>query len=207
VNAIVGNQRACVVCGELISAAAMKCKECESFQDWRRYLPGGEVVLALILSIISVASAVGPATYRAWNYRSNSYMRILGPTADRLEILVAVGNDGDQPSVVRSVEMTFRDVPIEPVVMKIANPQDQVIAAGKSIVLHLTITDMALLPSARNAKNEVAQSDLKKGRIVLHATIEETSRTGGHYAQSDDHRVVDEAPAIYIDELYKRHAK
>jgi hypothetical protein len=35
---------------------AKKCTKCDSFQDWRRYLPLGQNVLALLVALVSVVT-------------------------------------------------------------------------------------------------------------------------------------------------------
>src|SRR5687768_14537023 len=50
----------CLVCGGWIAKAAIRCGECHTYQNWRRRIPGNEVVLALLVSLFSVLSTAIP---------------------------------------------------------------------------------------------------------------------------------------------------
>lgn len=50
----------CKVCRESIRAGAKKCINCDSFQDWRRFLNMSGTVLALLVALVTVSSAALP---------------------------------------------------------------------------------------------------------------------------------------------------
>src|SRR5258706_4824057 len=50
----------CVACGARIPPAAGRCGSCSTFQGWRRMIPGNALVLTLLLSLISVITAIAP---------------------------------------------------------------------------------------------------------------------------------------------------
>jgi predicted nucleic acid-binding Zn ribbon protein len=196
--------RTCESCGASLPADARRCSECKKIQGWLSFAPQSEMALALILSIISVLSAVLPALYKAWNHRSRSYIRILGPAADGKSLLIAVGNDGSRPAVVQSLAMEFDGIRLENVpAMEILNREAQLILPEKSVVLQITVFDLV---AKKGVSIENVPDDLDKGRITVKARIIETSITGEHYVHPDDDDVSDKAPGIYIKEMLV-HAK
>lgn len=50
----------CTECKHAIPSGARKCKECNSFQDWRRYLVLGGTALSLLVALLSVSGIVVP---------------------------------------------------------------------------------------------------------------------------------------------------
>jgi hypothetical protein len=51
----------CISCGALMPTPALKCTACNSFQDWRRYLPFDATILALLTALASVLTTGAPA--------------------------------------------------------------------------------------------------------------------------------------------------
>ncbi len=50
----------CMECKHVIPRGALKCKECNSFQDWRRYLVLSGTALSLLVALLSVSGIVVP---------------------------------------------------------------------------------------------------------------------------------------------------
>lgn len=55
------NEKFCSTCYAAIHRQARKCRECESYQDWRRHLSVGSSVLALLVALVSVLALAAPA--------------------------------------------------------------------------------------------------------------------------------------------------
>jgi predicted nucleic acid-binding Zn ribbon protein len=63
---------ACVTCGAPIPLKAKRCWQCDSFQDWRKRIPGDNVTLALLLSILSIIGILAPEILHFINLRSRT---------------------------------------------------------------------------------------------------------------------------------------
>lgn len=55
----------CIVCRNQIPVGALKCTECDSFQNWRRYLEFSSLALSLLVALISVSGIVIPALVKS----------------------------------------------------------------------------------------------------------------------------------------------
>jgi len=92
----------CRVCKERIYPGATRCTACNSYQNWRRYFDVSAVVLALLVALISVVSAVGPqivALLPPWG--SDLKIRSYYFSADTVSLLVE--NIGNKPGYVGKV--------------------------------------------------------------------------------------------------------
>ena len=89
------NEKLCIVCGKKIPVSAKKCTECNSFQNWRRYIHFSSTVLALIVALISVLTASVPILKETLK-SDNSQITILPQTYDenKKEYIFIVANSG-----------------------------------------------------------------------------------------------------------------
>jgi ribosomal protein L40E len=198
--------RKCGSCGASMPAGARRCGECKAFQGARALIPGGEVVLALIVSIISVLSATLPSMYRAWNYRSDTYVRLLGvqPLATGaknapLVILALVGNDGGRPAVVRGARLSFAStIPLAPTPLNIVNSADKLVQPDKAVAIQLTIDHLE-----RTGQENTQQilDALATGKATIEIDVEQTSRFGSRVSQ----RQFDSAEAALLTEWVATH--
>jgi hypothetical protein len=60
-----GDTTPCRVCRKSIPVGALKCTECDSFQDWRRHLNLSSTVLSLLVALISVSTVAFPIFQKA----------------------------------------------------------------------------------------------------------------------------------------------
>jgi len=192
------NGQPCRSCGLPIAASAKRCPECRAFQNWRANIPGGEVVLAMIVSLISVLSAVLPAAYKAWNNRSDAYVRVIGHALDgdgNAALLVLVGNNGGRPALVRGAHLVGKGLPIGKTPLTILDPTQELVLPTKPTMLRLTTLDINT-----PAKRDALLALLPQGTITVSLDVEETGRLGGRFVRQQS----DEAKGAEIEELVRK---
>ena len=179
------NGRPCRSCSVPMPASAKRCPECKTLQNWRAHIPDSQVVLALLISLISVVSAVAPAAYRAWNNRSNTYVRILGPSSMSLDgdpnvplLLVLVVNNGGRPSLVRRAMLVGDGLAIGETELKIPDTDSEqtIVLPSKTVTLRLSTTEITT-----TMKRKALLASLHKGKVKVVVEIDETGRLGGRY--------------------------
>jgi hypothetical protein len=179
-------------------ASAKRCPECRAFQNWRAWIPGSEVVLALLVSLISILSAVAPAAYRAWNNRSDAYVRVIGHTLDNDSnpvLLVLVANDGGRPALVRGATMVGNGLPIGITPLTILDPTQELVLPSKSTMLRLTTLELNT-----KARRDPLLALLPKGEIIVSVEVEETGRLGRRVTRQQS----DVAKGAQIAELVQK---
>jgi predicted nucleic acid-binding Zn ribbon protein len=146
----------CVVCGKWIPRKAIDCTECKSPQNrWRRTLSLNATVLALLISLISVVSTLGPGIVRMVNRGSQTSGFVIGserdkPTSEQKDILVTrVINGGGQASIVNSARLDLRGAGGGFVTLDIVNRRDKQVPANGTTDLKLFAgdDDFKVLPS------------------------------------------------------------
>lgn len=90
----------CKQCREPIDAGAKLCRSCHSYQDWRGYLPVSSSVLALLVALVTVATAAIPVLTKAL-HRPHSRVVVSSPVVQGETVYFAVSNIGDAAGVVR----------------------------------------------------------------------------------------------------------
>jgi ribosomal protein L40E len=173
----------CRVCGEEIFEQAVKCKECDSYQDLRRFIPGSEVVLALVVTLVSLVAAVGPKIAELLNHRASTTIRVLGTQpvpASQPIILVSAVNTGGQPALVRTLALEFsapdkqpgklKPLPLARAVLRVLNPDACLLMPNRPVVLHATMDGLSLLPGGTKAE---VDRMLDSGQLYLSASVEE----------------------------------
>ncbi|HEY6138434.1 MAG TPA: zinc ribbon domain-containing protein [Thermoanaerobaculia bacterium] len=190
--------RPCRSCGMAMPASAKRCPECRAFQNWRALVPDNQVVLALLVSLISILSAVAPAAYKAWNNRSNAYVRVIGHTLDNDSnpvLLVLVANDGGRPALVRGAAMAGKGLPIGTTPLTILDPTQELVLPSKSTMLRLTTLDINT-----PAKRDALLALLPAGEITVTVEVEETGRLGRRVIRQQS----DVAKGVQIAELVQK---
>ena len=95
-------QTECDTCREPIRADALKCIKCDSYRDWRRFLPASASTLALVIALISVISSLGPGILRMIEgERSALTVSYVAPMNDG--ILLLASNPGTRPAIVHRI--------------------------------------------------------------------------------------------------------
>lgn len=185
---VVEDGKPCRVCGASLSKTAVRCGECTSFQNLRRFLPASQVTLALILSIISVLSAVIPPIYRYLANHSQTNIRVLGvrdyqenTQVPEKTIAVLAANRGKRTSFIRSATLRFSGGSI-PTVLRVRNIVDQAVQPEKNVVLYLTADTMSGMTPA-----EVYAWLERRGAATVVVNIDEIDRDGNVLPVSRTH--------------------
>ncbi|HYR27641.1 MAG TPA: hypothetical protein VEU30_04205 [Thermoanaerobaculia bacterium] len=197
----------CRVCGSSLVKGTIRCDTCNSFQNWRRLAPASQVTLALILSIISLLSAVLPPLYNYLTNRSETYVRVLG-SEDFLKegeaepdaaIVVLVANNGKRASFVKSATLTFAKKGKDVIHASDAEhlevlDKDALILPDKPLRLHF---DGSMLARLDKRTKQTVMNEVLAGRLVtLTVTVEETGRDGKPFDASVPH-------TFKADKIYK----
>lgn len=196
----------CVACGAPIPCGCRRCSECGSWQNWRRYFQGLEVSFALILSFISVVSAVSPLVVHYWTNHSETYVRILGSSQYAEEnqlkeatILVLAANNGKRMSFVDSARLTFAGVDLKPATLRVRNISKQAVAPETNVELHLT--GSILTANGREVTEVMDAVARGAGEVTLDMTVHETDRNGHVVVK---HRT-DQRPAKLLYQWMVKH--
>ena len=87
----------CKQCKTAIPIGAKICSTCNSYQDWRSFIPFSNTALALVTALISVIGITGPVLYKAV-HTPRSEASITMPSVDGTTLRVVVINRGDAPA-------------------------------------------------------------------------------------------------------------
>jgi len=146
----------CVVCRKPMPAGAMKCTECESYQDARRFIFSWSGVVTALLALVPIWSGALSLYKLAGEKKPDVHVEFMACRAD--ELLVAVSNVGELPAVLGQVAVDIEadkkwvKLPVRP----IADSQQLISDTGKSHIISLTT------PSGRVfGEGEVCQVRLK----------------------------------------------
>lgn len=71
-------EKECLRCGRSMPAAANFCTECDSYQDWRRHLPGTTVIMSALIAVLAIIGGIVPAVMWLANYGSDTELTVLG---------------------------------------------------------------------------------------------------------------------------------
>jgi predicted nucleic acid-binding Zn ribbon protein len=94
----------CISCGGLIPREVEKCTHCDSYQNWRRWFTVSSTMLAVATALVSVVGLTINTCATVATPRSSTTATITGATQENL--LIAVINSGNAPSVVRNFTFT-----------------------------------------------------------------------------------------------------
>jgi hypothetical protein len=179
----------CVACGVAMPADIKRCPTCKAFQGFfRRRIPGSEVVLALLVTLLSVLSGFLPQLYKAWNYRSATRVHVLGvrevpeTSQEDYVVLVQAFNTGGRPAVVRTADVRFEGLPIETLTdAKVINPEKMVLLPNEPVILQLAVPGLTtkLPQKAILAQLDLAHAETKRfPHVHVDLHIDETTRRG-----------------------------
>ena len=107
----------CRTCRKEIEPGAKKCVECDSYQDWRRFLAMGNTTLALLVALISVITAALPAIEKLLQEGTATVTGVVGmaevdlstpidlsvPSREVTSLLLLLTNSGDRDALIATV--------------------------------------------------------------------------------------------------------
>lgn len=173
------NGKPCVLCGKYMPPRAACCPACSRFQDWRRHLSGDTAVLALLVSLFSVAGAAIPAVMTAWNKRSQTTAMVLKTDIDpkvssKSIIFVRAINSGGRPALVRDVQLDLKPVKAS-VDLEILNMEDTEVPGANKTDLRLFAEKVTL---DRGQSKKCVMDMLARTDITLTLVVDERNRLG-----------------------------
>jgi hypothetical protein len=113
------DNKLCIECSLPIPRSAKKCTECDTYQDWRRYLPFSTTILSLTIALFSVLGLSIPSIIEAMKDRdakinaaiiSNrmGFLQYGGVARRSLIVDLFVTNSGKLPGAIKGVGVKFR---------------------------------------------------------------------------------------------------
>lgn len=104
----------CIQCAHEIPADAKKCKDCSSYQNWRRHLTLGQNLLTLVLAVLTVLGILGPFVLKLVERFQVTVVahEIAGgsvPGQETIERFVFFSNPGTKPAFVVSAKLRLVD--------------------------------------------------------------------------------------------------
>lgn len=177
----------CATCASDLDRHAQKCLKCDTWQNWRRFVPASQLTIALLISLISVISAVVPPTLGYLANRSHTYVRILGERElqaaqnayPQKAILVLVANNGKRPSLVKSASISFEGINAAPTELVIHEADQKLVSPEKQVLFHLTTDEVARTKAVSSAPVYA----------TITVTVEETDVRGNLVEAAPEHRV------------------
>lgn len=177
-------EKPCRTCGALIPLSATVCNACKGFQDWRRRVPGDQVVLALLVALLSVLSTLLPQLMKFINLPSRTtgfFVESALPSfsQDHSMLTVRLMNEGGRPSEVESARIDFGVQGLEPVPeLEIVDRRRMIVPPrGKSDV-NFFIYDLPHSPATQKDVDRVANL-LCTATVNIYVSVRERSRVFG----------------------------
>lgn len=94
----------CRLCKKPIEAGAIKCTECDGYQNWRRYFDFSSVILSLLIALFSVLTITIPVLTSVFTQQnSDVQLTVLGH--DENTITVVCSNRGNRTTVVYRITL------------------------------------------------------------------------------------------------------
>ena len=152
-------------------------------------VPGNAMVLTLLLSLISVITAVAPAAISFVNRPSRTSALFIGTepepaaagTANDL-FVVRVDNSGGLPSVVERAQLQYPAASLEPASMRIVNfDQMEIPASGKA---HLKL-DLENVEISATATPDQVAAQMCSAKATLQIWVQERDRWGTLHPAGD----------------------
>jgi hypothetical protein len=176
----------CVACGARIPLAAGRCVSCSTFQGWRRLIPGNALVLTLILSLISVITAIAPGIIAFVNRPSRTTALFVGTSADADSaettnelLLIRVYNSGGLASVVEPrARLQFRVAGLAPAALQIVNIDQMEIPANGKADLRLDLESVQVFAATPVTTKETVAARLCGAGGTLQVWVKERDRWG-----------------------------
>jgi hypothetical protein len=164
-------EKLCRVCKKAMPAQGLKCTECHSFQDWRRFLSFSATILALFVALFSVLGVAVPEFTKWLNRHSHTQVRIVGASPD--DMLVILMNTGREPSTVYGFRASFMNVPLDDAHLFPVDPGEFLVPAEGSCMVHLRPPRFTPKPGSDLAAVEHAA--IREGKLKLTADIKEST--------------------------------
>ena len=157
-------------------------------------MPQGQLTLALLVSLISVISAIVPPVLRYFTNHSQTYIRVLGDGTFRAEgegrpdrtIKVLAANNGKRSSIVESASIRFAGIGAAPAVLEIRNLDQTLILPEKQVVLHLSADHIGRVGTA--TREEILAA-VERGRATITLNVEETGIDGHFFSATPAHTI------------------
>ncbi len=192
----------CLVCAARIPLRAERCGSCSTFQRWlRRKIPGSELVLTLLLSLISVTTAIFPRVIAFVNRPSRTTAVFIGTVPDAGGgtsndlFMVRVYNSGGLPSVVERARLQYPAAGVEPAALPVVNvDQIEIPGNGKAdLKLDLEALQISGPPAKtmpeRNAAKARVGEQICKSSAALQVWVKERDRWGTLHAAGEPLRI------------------
>ncbi|WP_127749604.1 hypothetical protein [Parasedimentitalea marina] len=156
----------CIECKHVIPAGALKCKECNSFQDWRRFLALSSTTLSLIVALLSVSGIVVPLLIETLSEKKAVLASKVVSIGD-VNITVLVANSGTLDGYVGTVSVladgsehgsgtqlfsTVKASSSLPIELSLRENQRNFISAGKDCEVRIQLLDHALQDKTEQLK-------------------------------------------------------
>jgi len=172
----------CRSCRASMPRDATRCSTCNAFQGARRFFPGTETALALVVALISVLTGGAAVIYHTWTFRSITTALFLGErdSQNGKVLTLAVANDGSRSATLGdSVYLDWdEDIPFGRAQLKILNPESRIILPGKTALIDLTA---AGIPWRKQpVSKSVTTAALAKCDVIVSGTIAQTDWFGDH---------------------------
>ncbi|TDR80106.1 hypothetical protein [Paludibacterium purpuratum] len=87
----------CKQCKSKVPSGANICSICNNYQDWRRFIPISNTVLALLTALVSVIAIAVPSIYKIV-HKPRSEAVLMMPSVDGTTLRVVAVNRGDAPA-------------------------------------------------------------------------------------------------------------
>lgn len=123
----------CIACKLLIPKEANLCTHCDSYQDWRRFIPVSHTTLALLIALVTSFSSATIALYNTFHTpTSNAFISSIDIVGTTLR--VAVVNNGDAAAFISKIYITNRY--LAPATrVRFRDDAEAIIPAGSKIII------------------------------------------------------------------------
>jgi hypothetical protein len=122
----------CRECMTEIPNLARVCAICNSYQDWRRFVPFSNTAMALLTALVSVIGLATPAVYKVIHTpHSDAYLTM--PSIDGTTLRIVAVNQGDAPaSLVRAwVDSDYLAAATK---IRLRNDSDAILPPGSRLI-------------------------------------------------------------------------
>ncbi|MBV7489597.1 hypothetical protein [Pseudomonas sp. PDM30] len=122
----------CKQCRNPIPSSARICSKCNSYQDWRSFVPFSTTALALLTALISVMGIAAPALHKLV-HTPHSQAALTMPSVDGTTLRVIAVNSGDAPaSLIRAwVDSDYLAAATK---VRLRNDADAIIQPGNKLL-------------------------------------------------------------------------
>lgn len=122
----------CKQCRLEIPVDARICTKCNSYQDWRSFVPFSNTALALLAAVISVTAVAAPALYKLV-HTPHSQATLTMPSIDGTTLRVVAINYGDAPAALDKAWVDS-DYLAAATKVRLRNDSDAIIQPGSKLI-------------------------------------------------------------------------